>query len=76
MQTATDVESETSKETTECNGTDVETSSGTLELPSEFSSLEFSKTTSADETMNSDQNDSSYSTMSSDAGSPNLSLSK
>ncbi|XP_028399130.1 peroxisomal membrane protein PEX14-like [Dendronephthya gigantea] len=69
---------ETSKEgsTTECNGTDVDTSSGTLELQSDLTSLECSNSIPASERMDSDQNDTSYSTMSTDTGSPNLSLSK
>ncbi len=76
LETNTDTKPETIQENTECNGDDGETSSGTLELTStEASDLLTTQTTAGSEKTNSDQHDSSVSTMSSDAGTPNLSLS-
>jgi hypothetical protein len=66
---------ETDKETTEYNGNDADTSSGTLEMPSsEASGLLTTQTTTDSEKTQPD--DSSFSTMSSEVGSPNLSLSE
>ena len=68
---------ETDKETAEYNGNDADTSSGTLEMPSsEASGLLTTQTTTDSEKTQPDQYDSSFSTMSSEVGSPNLSLSE
>ena len=70
---------ETNKDSGECNGNDADTSSGTLELRSDEAtgddpSLCTTQSTTGSKTTQSDQNESSFSSMSSDVGSPNLSL--
>ena len=74
METENDLKSEVNSETTQCNGSDDGTSSGTLELPSaNGSSLQTTENTIDSDKTNSAQF-SSISTMSSEAGTPNLSV--
>lgn len=67
----TDTTPETRDDTTECNGTEGDTSSGTLEMPS---SPKQTAQTVGREKSDSNKYDSSFSTISSEVGSPSLSL--